>query len=618
MSYKTSRVKVWMMGLLLLGAALFLFAPAAFAQDDQPPIVAGMDVEPAATTPGGLITFTLSLENPTLVDARVSITTTLPSGFEMPLTVLPVGASYDLRSGTVAWSGTLAAGSTRRFDFPGTAPVDVETDGRLVAYANVNDGTGITHLSAEGWAGLTPSAAFSYTLITNDAPAQAESIPGQARETPSDSIPDGNQDNAGGTPVQFINQSQGEGPLSYWWDFGDGTSSTKSNPVHSYSSIGDYTVRLAAVNQKGTGTVEHVITISLVEIPEEEPVAYDFLVSDDAPAVGQPIFFSNNTLPVDVAIRWNFGDGVTSDEPNPTHIYEQPGVYTVSRVLGEGETAIQSTQIVTVGDSPEASIDVSSSSVLVGELITFTAYTSAADVTSYYWDFGNGSTAGHNRVAYSYSTPGDYLVTLAIGNDFGVGLDTLTILVSRYSIYLPMIANGSIDSLPEEAAVEATPETAPEDGQPVAGEQEQPQEPVEETPPANPIPDDPLAQKMLEAINAERAAAGLPALTWSTELARAAQHHSEDMAAYGFTGHYGSNGASPADRVQQASYEGDYAGECTAWGFDDITSAVAWWMTSPPHRVIILSTVATELGGGYGYNPGAPSVYYWTIDFGAR
>jgi uncharacterized protein YkwD len=143
-------------------------------------------------------------------------------------------------------------------------------------------------------------------------------------------------------------------------------------------------------------------------------------------------------------------------------------------------------------------------------------------------------------------------------------------------------------------------------------------EPIQEPEPVNPIPDDPLAQKILEAVNAERAAAGLSALTWSSNLARSAQHHSEDMAGYGFTGHYGSNGSSPADRVQQASYEGDYAGECTAWGFDDIASAVAWWMTSPPHRVIILSTVATEVGGGYGYNPGAPSVHYWTLDFGAR
>ena len=64
--------------------------------------------------------------------------------------------------------------------------------------------------------------------------------------------------------------------------------------------------------------------------------------------------------------------------------------------------------------------------VSVGTLVTFTALTSAPEVESYYWDFGDGSTAAHSYVAHSYSNPGEYPVTLAISNDFGVALDTLT------------------------------------------------------------------------------------------------------------------------------------------------------------------------------------------------
>jgi uncharacterized protein YkwD len=227
-------------------------------------------------------------------------------------------------------------------------------------------------------------------------------------------------------------------------------------------------------------------------------------------------------------------------------------------------------------------------------------------------------------VAHSYHSPGDYPVTLAISNDFGVALDTLTLSVLPYTIYMPLVFDG--DTAAAQSETEREPEGAPapesesEQETPIPdaeGEEELAAEP-EPAQEGDTVPAGSLSEQMLQAINAEREAVGLPPLTWSDQLARSAQHHSEDMAAYGFTGHYGSNGSRPADRLTQASYPGEYAGECTAWGFDDIASAVAWWMTSPPHRTIVLSTVATEIGGGYGYNPGAPSVHYWTIDFGAR
>jgi uncharacterized protein YkwD len=249
---------------------------------------------------------------------------------------------------------------------------------------------------------------------------------------------------------------------------------------------------------------------------------------------------------------------------------------------------------------PQATIEVARSAVSINELVTFNALTSAPEVTSYYWDFGDSNSAGSGYVAHSYNAPGVYPVTLAVSNDFGVTLNTLTLHVSHYLTYLPLVAN-KLQSIPV-----AMTET-------VTGTIEVPEP---EPAPEFTIPADPLAQQILQAINAEREAVGLQPLSWSDQLARSAQHHSNDMATHWFTGHYGSNGSRPVDRMRQASYTGDYAGECTAWGFDDIVSAVAWWMTSPPHRVIVLSTVATELGGAYSYNADAPSVHYWTVDFG--
>src|SRR5436309_3013285 len=52
-------------------------------------------------------------------------------------------------------------------------------------------------------------------------------------------------------PVTFINNSTGEGTLSYNWDFGDGTTSTSENPQHQYNIKGTYNVKLEVTNSDG-------------------------------------------------------------------------------------------------------------------------------------------------------------------------------------------------------------------------------------------------------------------------------------------------------------------------------------------------------------------------------
>ena len=590
--------RVWV--LFLAGSFWLLLVPLAFAQSNSPdsPLLAEWTVEPQVVSPGDPLVYSLLLNNSGDAALQVSATAVLPAGFEVSLPDLPVGASYSLRGGILNWTTSLPAGGIRRLAVSGRAADELLVDGRLTAVVTVESGADTQHLSAEAWAGAPPSAAFT------------------AAE------PDG-------LTVAFVQQSQGVGPLSYWWDFGDGQSATEAAPTHTFPAGGEYTVRLTAANPMGASAAAVTLQLVAPAHPADTLETPDLIVSDDTPAVGQPIYFGESTDPAGVNVRWNFGDGVTSDIWNPVHTFQEPGVYTVTQLLGEGEMAVQSERVLRVNQAPQASIQVPRTQVGVDELLTLTATSSAADVTEYYWDLGDGQTASHQQVTHSYSVPGSYPIILTVSNDFGVAMDTLTIRVVPYILYVPLImgdgsAQPTADALTEApaAAAEAPLAEAP-DAQPASGDT--PPAPEEETQePAAPAevdpnaPADPLEQAILQAINAEREANGMAPLTWSVELSRSAQHHSDDMAAYGFTGHYGSDGTRPIDRIRQASYTGDYAGECTAWGFDDIDSAVAWWMTSPPHRVIVLSTVATEVGGGYGYNPGAPSVHYWTLDFGAQ
>jgi uncharacterized protein YkwD len=130
-------------------------------------------------------------------------------------------------------------------------------------------------------------------------------------------------------------------------------------------------------------------------------------------------------------------------------------------------------------------------------------------------------------------------------------------------------------------------------------------------------PDDPAIEQYIAAqINAHRQAAGLPPLTLDPALTQAARAHCHDMSGMDTPSHTGSDGSSPADRVEAAGYEGNYTGEIIAWGTWGSEDVVEWWMNSPTHRAVILSTWATEFGVGYVRDPETLWVNFWTVDFG--
>jgi uncharacterized protein YkwD len=113
-------------------------------------------------------------------------------------------------------------------------------------------------------------------------------------------------------------------------------------------------------------------------------------------------------------------------------------------------------------------------------------------------------------------------------------------------------------------------------------------------------------------VNAERAKAGCPALTVDPALTKAAQEHSEDMAAHRNMSHTGSDGSSPADRITGAGYRWSAYGENVAYGYDTPEQVMAGWMASSGHRANILDCGFKEIGVGLA-QPGS----YWTQDFAA-
>ncbi|WP_246075821.1 PKD domain-containing protein [Aliikangiella marina] len=123
------------------------------------------------------------------------------------------------------------------------------------------------------------------------------------------------------------NSSDSDGQIiSYAWDFGDGSSSTQQNPNHTFSAAGTYTVSLTVTdNDLNEDSISKNITINDGTVGPNASFTYaqDFL----------NVSFTDTSSDSDgevTAWLWDFGDGASSAEANPSHTYLQAGSYTVS------------------------------------------------------------------------------------------------------------------------------------------------------------------------------------------------------------------------------------------------------------------------------------------------
>jgi len=125
--------------------------------------------------------------------------------------------------------------------------------------------------------------------------------------------------------ISFADSSQGYSPMTYHWDFGDGAVSTMQNPTHTYKSDGEYSVTLTVTNQYGTDT-----TTKPAYVGVGNPPVADLSATPIEGSFPLTVAFADNSKNTPTAWAWDFGDGTTSIEQNPSHTYSQAGTYAVS------------------------------------------------------------------------------------------------------------------------------------------------------------------------------------------------------------------------------------------------------------------------------------------------
>ncbi len=144
----------------------------------------------------------------------------------------------------------------------------------------------------------------------------------------------------------FYEFSSGTG-LSYYWDFGDGNSSTLANPYHAYASPGTYTVCLTVWNSSCADTLCQTITVS--SGGSSTPCDADFIWFPDSSS--NTVYLWNlGSGPSGLSYYWDFGDGNTSTSAYPMHTYASNGTYTVCLTV-TGTTALGGTCSDTYCDS---------------------------------------------------------------------------------------------------------------------------------------------------------------------------------------------------------------------------------------------------------------------------
>ena len=215
---------------------------------------------------------------------------------------------------------------------------------------------------------------------------------------------------------RFVNASiPGDTAITRWeWFFGDGTTGIGPNRWHSYTTPGIFTITLEVTDANGCSNMMHSQMLTLSKGPAVTISAND---AQWCSAPHEVSFLSEVSTDVGLGgtyeTTWNFGDGNTSTDNNPTHTYVQTGNYDVSITVIDSygcSNTVTEDNMVEIGTiSPEFNVPEQVC------LNTSTSFRSDMFDMQCQWDFGDGTPIqqGHDAT-HTYTQTGNYEVTFTI------------------------------------------------------------------------------------------------------------------------------------------------------------------------------------------------------------
>ncbi len=199
----------------------------------------------------------------------------------------------------------------------------------------------------------------------------------------------------------------------WYWDFGDNTTSNIQNPYHIYNNQGTYTVCLTVYSSHCDTIITYCQQIHVTSCNNVCPSNFTYTQL----AASVHFFVANTNQTIGKCLyHWDFGDGITSTLPNPTHIYSTPGVYVVCLVVSQLNGNCQNIycQNVIIGDNNTCQASYTYIYGSENQIAFYPNFTPISTSIQLNWDFGDGNTSSEYHPVHTYTNSGTYTVCLTV------------------------------------------------------------------------------------------------------------------------------------------------------------------------------------------------------------
>ena len=223
-----------------------------------------------------------------------------------------------------------------------------------------------------------------------------------------------------GQATQFLNSSTiSNGNLSYNWNFGNMNTSNLTSPNHTYSSSGNYSVKLeVTTSQNCTDTLTKIVYVW--PQPEAKFTTQNVCNGDSLIVNNSSTYTKGSTIPdTTITYTWDFGDGNTIVGKSPKHLYSNSGNYKIdlNSVTDSSCTSSTSKNIV-IYALPQADFDATNACIY--DSLNFANKSSSVYGTlNSAWFFGDLNNSNLENPKYRYLTPGVYSTKLEVTDIYG-------------------------------------------------------------------------------------------------------------------------------------------------------------------------------------------------------
>ncbi len=253
---------------------------------------------------------------------------------------------------------------------------------------------------------------------------------------------------------QGVATDPGGDPLTYTWDWGDGSpqesGSSLSSHTHVFTSAGVYLVTWIVTDGQGAAT-QQTISVEVNAPPVLDTINFSPTTPEEAESITF-VVLATDPEGQTMTRAWDFGDGFSSTDESPTHAYAADGSFTVQVTVTDSAGGSSSVSTVVTVDNASPLIQ-SLGGDLTGETNATFSFQGVAtdpggDPLTYTWDWGDGSPqesgsslSSHTHV---FTSAGVYLVTLIVADDQGAETQqTISVAVNA----LPVISQLNVDQV---------------------------------------------------------------------------------------------------------------------------------------------------------------------------